>query len=72
MDAHHREAAAAIQGMVEVYGGQRKPPLVWFSESIEGPPNNRGRIEEENGDRLAIRDEDGVLHLVTRAHIAPF
>ena len=72
MDAHHREAAAAIEGMVEVYGGHRKPPLVWFSESLTGPPNNRGHIVEEVGDRLAIRDEDGRLHTITRAHLAPF
>jgi len=64
-----REAAAAAEGMAEIYG---RPQEVWFSESLEEAPNRRGVIVEVNGDRVAIRDEEGVQFLVTRAHLAPF
>jgi hypothetical protein len=64
-----REAAGAIEGMAEVYG---RPKVIWFSDSLDEAPNLRGVIVEQHGDRVAIRDEDGVLHLVTRAHLSPF
>jgi hypothetical protein len=73
MDAHHREAAGAIEGMAETYGRSLVGLVVWFN----GPGIQHGRqgevVEQDSAARsLVVQDDAGECHAITFDSLLPW
>jgi hypothetical protein len=73
MDAHHREAAGAIDGMAETYGRSLVGVSVWFT----GPSIPHGRqglvVEQDSAARsLVVLDDAGARHAITFDSLLPW
>jgi hypothetical protein len=73
MDAHHREAAGAIDGMAETYGRSLVGVSVWFTgPSI--PHGRQGIVKEQDtaGRSLVVQDDAGECHAITFDSLLPW
>lgn len=81
MDANERmpgdrEAAGAVAGMVETYGGPMHcyaiGDEVWFQPTVGAMPRPGRVVALFSDGRLEMADRDGSTHVITSALIAEF
>lgn len=75
MDAHEREANAAVAGMQEVYGRQPEHAIgdsVWFYPAVGAMPREAKVLELGVTGQLVVQDIDGRLHLVSSSQLAGY
>lgn len=71
-----REAAAAVAGMAQTYGGPMHGHAigdeVWFQPTVGAMPRPGRVVALFSDGRLEMADRDGSTHVITSALIAEF